>query len=288
MRVGAAATTTAFIATAMLAIAATPSVAAVERPQDARSSGANVNARRAEDQRSTLLEDPQLEAVAVRHARRMAARGEIYHNRNLGDEVDGWEALGENVGIGPSVGEVDGAFWNSQDHRNNILGGWDRMGIGVVDEGGDIYVVQVFKRSRDGSKSNGSNSSADSHSSASKPKPKPKPKPEPEPKPQPEASSRPSERPSSEPTKRRSQASDHPRSPRAQGPTETPKAGSRASEPSKRTVRTADAGSAPREVIPPSPPVALKLGAAFVEALTRFGVETAEMLQPETAVPLLA
>jgi hypothetical protein len=278
MRVRAAATTTALLATAMLAIAATPSAAAVERPQDARSSGAHVNTRRAENQRSTLLTDSQLEEVAVRHAHRMASRGEIYHNRNLGDEVDGWEAIGENVGLGPSVGSVDAAFWGSPEHRNNILGGWDRMGIGVVDEGGDIYVVQVFVRSRDGGKSAPANSSSDSGTASSETKPKPKPKPKAK------ASSSPSSKPSARPVDN---------APRRQAapPTKRSEDGRQVAtraDGARRSIRTANAASQPREVVAPSPPVALRVGEAIVGALTDFGLEAAEILKPKTAVPLLA
>jgi hypothetical protein len=272
MRVRAAATTTALLATAMLATAATPSGAAVERPQDAQSSGAHVNTRRAENQRSTLLTDSQLEEVAVRHAHRMASRGEIYHNRNLGDEVDGWEAIGENVGLGPSVGSVDAAFWGSPEHRSNILGGWDRMGIGVVDEGGDIYVVQVFVRSRDGGKSAPANSNSDSGTASSGTKPKAK------------ASNEPSSKPSARPVEH---------APRRQAVPSGNRSGDRQQidapvGQTRRSIRTANAASKPREVVPPAPPVAFQIGEAIVNALTEFGLEAAEILKPRTAVPLLA
>ena len=44
-----------------------------------------------------------LVAVARRHAQRMASKGSIWHNPNLGSEVTNWQAVGENVGMGGSA-----------------------------------------------------------------------------------------------------------------------------------------------------------------------------------------
>ena len=88
-----------------------------------------------------------LQAVARRHAHRMADQGTKFHNPNLGSEVDNWLLLAENVGFGPTVEDLHQAFMASAPHRANILNGdVTQVGIGAVHAGdGRLYVVQVFR-----------------------------------------------------------------------------------------------------------------------------------------------
>lgn len=255
---------------------ASASFAATEKPGDARTSEAAVNRRRAEQQRSTLLGSSELDAVATRQARRMAARGEIYHNPNLGDEVDDWEALGENVGVGASVGEIDDAFWSSPDHRANITGAWDSIGVGVVEESGDVFVVQVFKRTRGGGKRAPNSAGASSSGSASaRPRPSNSPaKPAAEPAP---ASRRPAAHqvrrasPSPVPPARRA-ASTYVRS----APKGVP------------MVRAAAVEQPTVEVSPPPPTLSQRLGAAIATAIEEIGERVAGFFPASPGVPLLA
>lgn len=87
-------------------------------------------------------------AVARRHAQRMAARGEPYHNPNLANEVTGWSMVGENVGKGSDVDTLHRALMASPAHRANILSSeFTQVGVGVARSAdGWIYVVQVFRR----------------------------------------------------------------------------------------------------------------------------------------------
>jgi hypothetical protein len=89
-----------------------------------------------------------LVAVARRHAQRMASKGTIYHNPNLGSEVTGWQAVGENVGMGGSAASIHEAFMNSAPHRANILDGdFTQVGMGTAyDSKGVLYVTQVFRK----------------------------------------------------------------------------------------------------------------------------------------------
>ena len=89
-----------------------------------------------------------LSSVARRQAERMASAGRIYHNPNLGSEVSGWRNVGENVGRGPSVSSIHGAFMGSSSHRANILSTtYTEFGVGTArGSNGDIYVSQVFRR----------------------------------------------------------------------------------------------------------------------------------------------
>ncbi len=88
-----------------------------------------------------------LVVVARRHAERMAARGEPYHNPSLTEEVHGWQVVGENVGKGPDVADLHGSFMASRTHRDQIVfPGYTELGVGVVESGGSLYVVQVFRQ----------------------------------------------------------------------------------------------------------------------------------------------
>jgi len=61
-----------------------------------------------------------------------------------------WARLGENVGYGYSLEQVQGAFMDSPAHRANILdGGFNRVGVGVTRDGeGRFWVVQEFMQER--------------------------------------------------------------------------------------------------------------------------------------------
>ncbi len=89
-----------------------------------------------------------LQAVARRHAQRMADRGEPYHNPDLGSEVQGWSIVAENVGVGPDVATVHQAFMDSSTHRDIILNAdLTERGVGVVQTSdGQLWVVEVFRR----------------------------------------------------------------------------------------------------------------------------------------------
>ncbi|MDQ3107109.1 MAG: CAP domain-containing protein, partial [Actinomycetota bacterium] len=70
-------------------------------------------------------------AIAERHAAAMAARGSIYHNPDLGRQVQDWEVVGENVGVGPDVASLHQAFLDSPAHRANVLDArYRQVGIG--------------------------------------------------------------------------------------------------------------------------------------------------------------
>jgi len=110
----------------------------LSRTNSARSSAG----RRAYSSKSDLV------AVARRHAARMAAQGRIYHNSDLDSEVDNWQAVGENVGMGGDVAAIHQAFMNSAAHKANILDrDFTEVGMGTAtDANGTLYVAQVFRQ----------------------------------------------------------------------------------------------------------------------------------------------
>lgn len=97
--------------------------------------------------RGSLAVNSDLVAIARRHSAKMAASGTIYHNGSLSSQApDGWQSLGENVGMGPSCDVIHDAFMNSSSHRANILDpDFNFVGVGVVIAGdGTMYVTEVF------------------------------------------------------------------------------------------------------------------------------------------------
>ena len=84
--------------------------------------------------------------VARRHAEEMRRQQRLHHNPSLGEDVQGWQAVGENVGVGPTVEAIHQKFMESPSHRDNILSGrFTEVGVGVVVDGDDLWVVQVFR-----------------------------------------------------------------------------------------------------------------------------------------------
>ena len=90
---------------------------------------------------------PDLVDVARRHAEEMRRQQRLHHNPRLGEDVQGWQSVGENVGVGSSVEAIHEKLMASPSHRDNILSGrFTEVGVGVVvDDGGDLWVVQVFR-----------------------------------------------------------------------------------------------------------------------------------------------
>jgi hypothetical protein len=109
-----------------------------------------VNATRAGKGLGQLASNGELVGMARRQADRMTAKGNIFHNLKLGDEMTAaglnWQKAGENVGMGPDVNLVEEAFLASPHHYENIVDPkYDTVGVGVVDGAdGRRYVVQVF------------------------------------------------------------------------------------------------------------------------------------------------
>ena len=84
--------------------------------------------------------------VAHAWALEMARTGVLRHNPRLRSQVPNWWEVGENVGDGPDMADLAQAFWNSPEHRANIL---DRhytdVGISVVRADGRIWMTVVFR-----------------------------------------------------------------------------------------------------------------------------------------------
>src|SRR5436309_10693927 len=89
-----------------------------------------------------------LTSVARQHSAQMAQRQSLYHNPNLTTQVQNWQAVGENVGEGPTVTDIHDAFMHSPEHKANILDhDFTQVGVGVsVDNNGIIWVTEDFRQ----------------------------------------------------------------------------------------------------------------------------------------------
>lgn len=94
---------------------------------------------------ASLTMDSELIAIARQHSARMASRGSLYHNSQLGSQVSDWRRLGENVAYASTVDGVHGVVMGSSGHRAKVLDpGFNGVGVGVVSSGGRLWTTQVF------------------------------------------------------------------------------------------------------------------------------------------------
>ena len=105
------------------------------------------NRSRADNGRRALDLDARLSRYAKRHSRDMAEAGYLFHTEDLAGrlkDVD-WSMGGENVGVGPSLRDVQGSFMGSTPHRRNILQKrFDHAAIGIVKSDGTLWVTVIF------------------------------------------------------------------------------------------------------------------------------------------------
>jgi uncharacterized protein YkwD len=80
-------------------------------------------------------------------------RGLAHRDLNATIQSPGFESyssLAENIFVGPTnirPDDIHSAWWNSEPHRNNILGDFDAMGIGwATSPNGQMWVTENFGR----------------------------------------------------------------------------------------------------------------------------------------------
>jgi hypothetical protein len=139
------------LATAVVACVAfvAPAQAGATPAQESEALGL-LNQSRASSGLPPLTFDPAAANVARAWAQGMASSGVLAHNPNLVNEVNAqvtnqWSRLGENVGYAGSVSTLHTAFMNSAGHRANILGDYNRVGIGFAQgSNGQLWETVVF------------------------------------------------------------------------------------------------------------------------------------------------
>jgi hypothetical protein len=108
---------------------------------------AMTNADRAAAGLRALATANDLQSLAQSRANDMARNGALAHTTNLGSKVANWKRLGENVGRGPNLRDIETAFMASPTHRENILDpAFSQLGVGVTWDGKEYFYVAVIFR----------------------------------------------------------------------------------------------------------------------------------------------
>ncbi|MBV8981406.1 MAG: CAP domain-containing protein [Acidimicrobiia bacterium] len=143
---------------------------------------ADLNLVRARNGVPPLATDGQLISVARGWSAQMAGPAGLSHNPNLASQISNWRTLGENVGTGSTVPQIEAALEASPHHFENMVDpAFQYVGIGVVESAGVIWVTEDFKQAKSGSLP-----------STQLPAPAPKPAPRPPAPPRPAAPTPPS------------------------------------------------------------------------------------------------
>ncbi len=109
-----------------------------------------LNTTRAEHGLAPLQRDPALDQIAIEWTTEMSPSGSLSHRGDLRQQVESrvtseWMRIGENVGWGPSAEWLHGAFFDSAPHRANMLGDYNRVGIGaLLEDDGYVWVTVNF------------------------------------------------------------------------------------------------------------------------------------------------
>jgi hypothetical protein len=127
------------------------SVAIVLTASPALADVSYINAKRAGAGLGPVSDSGGLASLARSHSSQMANDNRLFHTGDLGGAVSSvlpnWQGVGENVGVGASLADVNAMFMNSSPHRANILGNFNVAGVGVVTgPDGRVWVTQMFAR----------------------------------------------------------------------------------------------------------------------------------------------
>ena len=88
---------------------------------------------------------PRSTSYARAHAAAMVEAGQIHHS-DIASLLGPFSTVGENVGVGPAVGNIQAALTQSPTHYSNMVEpGFTSMGVGtLVDGAGMIWTVHVY------------------------------------------------------------------------------------------------------------------------------------------------
>jgi hypothetical protein len=135
------------VAAALLAFGGPLAVSRAQAGGTAADLTAMTNADRTRAGLRPLATANDLQSLAQSRANEMARSGRLAHTTNLGSKVSGWKRLGENVGRGPNLRDIQTAFMASPSHRENIVDpGFTQMGVGVTWDGKEYFYVAVIFR----------------------------------------------------------------------------------------------------------------------------------------------
>jgi peptidoglycan hydrolase-like protein with peptidoglycan-binding domain len=106
-----------------------------------------LNQERASRGLAPLHMSSDLVRVAQSWTDTMASSGSLRHNPQLRSAVSDWWAVGENVGYGGDLADLERAFWNSPEHRANILDPqYTDVGIALTRRDGRLWITVDFRQ----------------------------------------------------------------------------------------------------------------------------------------------
>ena len=139
------------VAATLLAIGGPLAVQRAQAGDTVADLAAMTNADRGAAGLRPLASAGDLQSLAQSRANDMARSGALAHTTNLGSKVSGWKRLGENVGRGPNLRDIETAFMASPSHRENILDpSFTQFGVGVTWDGKQYFYVAVIFRQPSG------------------------------------------------------------------------------------------------------------------------------------------
>ena len=124
----------------------TPAFAA-SSPSSAEQFIADINALRAQVGVGALSESSALDSIAAGWTVHLESVGTLSHNPNLAASApSNWRVLGENVGAGPNVADLQQAFTNSPEHYANMVNSsYNQVGVAVqIDSRGVMWVTEDY------------------------------------------------------------------------------------------------------------------------------------------------
>ena len=114
-----------------------------------------LNQDRKNNGRATLTLDAELSRIARIKSADMRDQSYFAHESPTYGDVRAmlrrfgypFSAAGENIAHHANVDKAQAAFMTSAGHRQNILGTWTKVGIGIVEDAqGYIYATQIFAK----------------------------------------------------------------------------------------------------------------------------------------------
>lgn len=111
-----------------------------------------INEERKERDLNGLRLDTELGKVARKHTGEMVSKDLLHHTslEELAARVTRWRVLGENVGVGDSIGALHAAFMDSPPHKENVLHGkYRHVGVGTKKVDGVTWVTVIFEARKD-------------------------------------------------------------------------------------------------------------------------------------------
>src|SRR5581483_6633417 len=140
--------------TTLTVLVVAPSPAHAAPSSDEQAFLDQTNATRAQNGLGPLQWDEGEANIARSWSSQMAGSQTLSHNPNLVAQTQAitpdWQRVGENVGFGPTVDALQNAFVNSPPPFANIVGDYNRVGIGVVRDGNNtIWVTLDFVKGPD-------------------------------------------------------------------------------------------------------------------------------------------